>query len=100
MAVRKIELMRELFGKGPDTSCKWCSNLLRIKYRDKSYRKCSVYGTTRSDATDWSVSYPACGMYGKEYAGVNAVRLVHPDKKEDLPIDGQMDMFGGNADET
>lgn len=100
MAVRKIKLMHELFGKGPDASCKGCSNILRIRWHDKSYRKCSVYGTTHSDATDWCVSYPACGMYCKEYTGANVVRLVHPDKKEDLPIDGQLTMFGWSINET
>jgi len=40
-------------------------------------------------------------MFCKEYSGRNIVRLVHPDKKEpEPPLDGQIDMFGDNADET
>ena len=101
MEVRKIELMHKLFGEKSDAKCKECSNLLRFWYRTKSYRKCAVYGATHSDATDWCISYPACGMFCKEYSGRNIVRLVHPDKKEpEPPLDGQIDMFGGNADET
>ena len=100
MSVRKIELMHEVFGMTTDAKCKECSNLLRLKWRDKSYRKCAVYGATHSDATDWCVSYTACGMFCKEYNGKNVVNLVHPDKKEELPLDGQMDMFGGDAYET
>ena len=75
MTIRKIDLMHRQFGKCDGHTCKECSNLVWHHY-DKKYYKCSVYGESYSEATDWRVSYPACGMFNKEWNGGRIVELV------------------------
>lgn len=32
-------------------------------------RKCTVYGATHSEASDWRKKYEACGLYNKPWSG-------------------------------
>ena len=96
MAVRKIDLMHQQFGRCEAHICGQCDNLISERYHDRTYRKCKVYGLTNSEASDWVKKWTACGMFNKEYTGSPIIRLVRPDKKTDEaecePIEGQMEM--------
>ena len=98
MAIRKIDLMHRQFGRRDDASCGDCKNLVTFVSSGKKYRKCTVYGETSSEASDWAKYYPACGMYNTEYHGRPVIELVkrrRPETKpEDRPIEGQIGMEG------
>ena len=97
MAVRKIDLMHRLFGKTDGKICKDCFNLYKRVW-DKTYYKCTVYGDSASEATDWRLKYPACGLFNKDWrCGGEIVRLVKPERaveSEEKPLDGQIEMWG------
>ena len=99
MSKRKIELMHEMFGKNEKYCCAECDHFRKINYHDKTYRKCEVYGLTRSEATDWKASNVACGLApDKTYMGRNVVEMVTPHKDSDEHINGQIsiaDYLGG-----
>jgi len=94
--VRKIELMHQIFGEYGSHLCGECNNLIEGKYRDRTLRKCQIYGLTHSEATDWAKRWPACGMFNKEYAGTPVVRLVRRGKTAvvaaEFPLEGQVVM--------
>ena len=93
MAIRKIDLMHDLFGFA-DGTCGECSNLVCC-IRDNRCYKCKVYGISSSEATDWALRWQACGLKNKP---VNkdrrdVVKLVCPvRKKPETPIDRQIGM--------
>jgi hypothetical protein len=92
---RKIEAMHQLFGryKGQEAKqCSQCSNFHRYRYQGVNYKKCEAYGETHSEATDWNVSYEACGLFNQGYQGTPVIDLLkHSSRpKEDTPIDGQI----------
>ena len=95
-ALRKIDLMHQLFGKKTMYKCKECNNLCSFRYRTKSLRKCKVYGITSSEASDWAYKYEACGMFNKEWNGNPIINLVKHSsknkKEEEPPIDGQISL--------
>lgn len=96
MAKRKIDLMHQMFGK-TEQLCKDCDHFLRERYRDKTYRKCEVYGVTSSEASDWNVSYQACGLFDKPYGGRNVIDFVTSEKKKEIdnePLEGQIYVIG------
>lgn len=93
MAIRKIDLMYRQFGKTEGKFCKDCFNLYKRVW-DKAYYKCSVYGDSASEATDWRLRYPACGMFNKDWHGNAIVRMVRPSAGEEKPLDGQIEMWG------
>lgn len=64
MNERKIDAMHKLFGEGP-ALCKDCDHFISGTYHDKRLHKCALYGITHSDATDWRLSYKACGMFNR-----------------------------------
>lgn len=102
MATRKIDIMHQMFGES-ERLCKDCGHFLRMRYRDKLYRKCEVYGVTNSEASDWKASYQACGLFNKPYpyAGYKVIRYVTPDRKTEVdnePLEGQLDLLGGDAE--
>ena len=65
MTARKIEAMHLLYGTGEGV-CDDCPFFYEVWYRDRHYFKCSVYGMTHSEATDWRRKYAACGLKHKE----------------------------------
>ena len=86
--------MHEIFGryKGAEPRvCKECSNFARQRY-DKVYRKCTAYGNTCCEATDWNASYEACGLFNQTYSGTPVIDLLKhsPRPKEDIAIKGQI----------
>lgn len=102
MAVRKIDLMHKMFGVS-DHLCRECEHYSRYRYRDKPYRKCKVYGVTASEASDWKASYQSCGLFNTPYPYKDnqIIRYVTPERKREIeaePLDGQIDLFGGDAE--
>ena len=63
MKERKIQAMHKRFGTCGVLQCRDCCHLISGKYHDKRYHKCELYGMSHSEATDWRLSYQACGMY-------------------------------------
>lgn len=96
---RKIEEMHYRFGKEPGKMCEDCSHLIKGRYHDMLLRKCTVYGATHSEASDWRKHYEACGLYNQEWHGTEIIRtLKHsgmPKPPED-PIEGQLQIEGGD----
>ena len=63
--IRKIEAMHRIYGTGCG-KCKDCPHIVR-KVLDRTYYKCLVYGDSNSEATDWRLKYPACGLIDKPF---------------------------------
>jgi hypothetical protein len=87
-----------MFGKETSKGqhiCGECSNFKRYRYHSKLYRKCTVYGVTNSEASDWAKKYEACGMFNQEYTGRPIIELVkHNSNSEPEPLlDGQIIFF-------
>lgn len=98
MAVRKIELMHRMFGKDEAHKCGECNNLCTFRYRDKTYRKCEIYGVTHSQASDWAKRWTACGLFNGHYHGDRVINYVRPDRpsppiESDPPLENQISLF-------
>lgn len=92
----KIELMHELFGKGYDgDTCKTCWHLKHRYTHNKSYYKCQCYGETASEASDWRLKYPSCGLYNKPYIGRTVMEFKKHEghKREEVQVKGQMSLW-------
>ena len=97
MALRKIEIMYQLFGKTEGHCCRECSNLEKVRANDRPLSKCKVYGCTNSEASDWTQRYQACGMFNKPWNKEPIIRQGRQKKtgrEEDPiePIEGQITM--------
>lgn len=94
--IRKIDEMHRRFGELPGKRCEDCSNLIKGRYHDVYLRKCTVYGATHSEASDWRKKYVACGMFNKEWKGAMIIRTLKHSrmpKSVEQPIDGQLDLL-------
>ena len=87
---RKIDAMYHYYGKAGSGICANCSHFIS-KFWDRQYYKCSVYGDSNSDATDWKKSYQACELIDKPFPenDIRIVELVVGDHN-DGPIEGQV----------
>lgn len=94
MTIRKIDLMHREFGFSTGHKCQYCDNLI-VQQANRRYYKCEVYGITDSEASDWRLSYDACGMYNKVYNGNPIIRLVRGYPTPPEEIDGQKTLFEG-----
>ena len=92
MTIRKIDLMHREFGVCPGKKCQYCDNLI-VQQANRRYYKCEVYGITDSEASDWRLSYDACGMYNKVYNGNPVIRMVRGYPAPPEPLDGQESLF-------
>ena len=66
---------------------------------NKVYRKCTVYGVSSSEATDWAKRWTACGMFNQNYDGGDVKCLVRrrsADKESEEPMDGQYLFYDKN----
>ena len=93
---RKIFAMHKRFGTCGAFRCKDCDHLIGGKYHDRQLYKCELYGLTHSEATDWRLSYQACGMYNMEVDERTFVpvfqQVLHERRpKIQEPLAGQMD---------
>ena len=94
MALRKLDLMHKMFGKS-EGLCKDCKYFKSYKYHDYRYRKCTIYGCTASEASDWAGKWQACGLFpDKPTEHEDIIKLVHGGKeKQNIQIEGQIDLF-------
>lgn len=97
MVLRKIDAMHKLFGTTPGKRCGDCPHLRTYQHGQRRWFKCVVYGTSASIATDWVKKWEACGLFDKPvpkgYRQI--IRTLTNDPKKILPVEGQIDMFGG-----
>lgn len=96
MNERKIFAMHKRFGTCGAFRCKDCSHFVGGKYHDRQLYKCELYGMTHSEATDWRLSYQACGMFGVEQDMDRWVpvleQIKHESKGPEPQLPGQMDI--------
>ena len=94
MNERKIHAMHKRFGTCGVFRSKDCEHLIGGKYHNRQLYKCELYGLTHSEATDWRLSYQACGMYNMPQDMDGWVPLLeqikHSPKGVKPPIEGQM----------
>ena len=101
MADRKITAMHKEYGKAHGYKCEGCQQLVCREGHTRRYYKCTAYGDSMSEATDWARSWPACGLYGQPVdKGRTPLleRLKHAKRPDNKPVEGQISMFGGNED--
>ena len=92
-SIEKITFMHRLFGTS-DGRCKECTNFRRWRVGNKVVRKCRLYGTSHSEATDWNASFQACGMLNCPPDGVGNLYLKNRrgTQAENRLLPGQMEM--------
>lgn len=100
--LRKIDAMHHYYGIASGR-CENCPHFVR-KIWNRTYHKCSVYGDSNSEATDWRCGYQACGLIDKPFPEGDAriVKLLSRDRDEE-PLPGQIsmdDILGGDEHET
>lgn len=93
MKARKIDAMHRRFGPHVGKQCRDCIHLIGGEYHNRRYYKCKVYGISRSEATDWRLSYPACGAYNVPENELDAfspylMQLVR-ERNAEPPLEGQ-----------
>lgn len=93
MALRKLALMHQKFGRCESHICGECSNLISGRYRGRILRKCRVYGLTHSEASDWAKRWTACGIFNGVWAGRPIIELVKAGKSEEEPLEDQISML-------
>lgn len=95
--MKKIDLMYATFGVDPQCRrCKDCPCLVRVTPTSRAHYKCTVYGKSASEATDWAGKWMACGRFGKplepgEYSVLNTVK-GNGRKPVEEPLPGQIKM--------
>lgn len=78
------------FGTTEDQRCKGCRHLICYDY-NRRYYKCELYGISHSEATDWRLSYQACGMYNMHVKRSEWVSVKDRQRIGIVaPIDGQI----------
>ena len=103
--LRKVEAMYFLFGREGEKKCISCPHLLRHRWNDRTYFKCEMYGDSNSEATDWALSWTACGLINGDHwrmyqikardgCVVNMLKHEPKWKKEQGEIEGQIRMEG------
>lgn len=93
MVDNKIFAMHRRFGTCGVLRCEGCNHLITDNSHKRRFRKCELYGNTFSSATDWKVSYQACGMYNVKQDMNEWVPVIKRiGKSYELPIDGQIRM--------
>lgn len=95
--LRKIEMMHKLFGVNKKNLCKDCEHLIQVTKCSKRLYKCTIYGNTDSEASDWKIHNIACGLApNNQYNGRNVIELVKRQSKPKRPLEpipGQMKLF-------
>ena len=95
--MKKIDLMHATYGvdiKG--RRCRDCHNLVRVTPTGRSYYKCTVYGESKAESSDWAAKWTACGRFDKPLEP-GEYTLLHQLKREPRPkavevVPGQMEM--------
>ena len=99
----KIQLMYEEYGRMAGCRCRSCDHLIAHVNGDctKVWYKCTMFGDSGGEATDWRCSNEACGairiepsearkrkLYGEVYRRCKGIRKKKPEQQ----IRGQMAM--------
>jgi len=85
--------MHKEYGVVYGKKCKDCCNLTVKSYANK-YFKCTAYGISDWQNTDWRKKYDACGLYNKDFSTLGLHPLVRSrEPKEDFVPDGQIKLF-------
>ena len=95
MVDRKINAMHKQFGLCWGKYCRECDHFISGEWRGKQYHKCKLYGMSHSEATDWRLSWMACGMFNVpvDIDRINPVYKTLSNKREPEPqLEGQMDI--------
>ena len=101
MCLRKQQLMYALFGKEDGHKCRECKHLDAVP---GYYKKCRLYGNSASEATDWALSWDACGMLNKDVPESflpvkdRKKRRFYDAPKPETQCQGQMSLFGEEAE--
>ena len=94
MIERKIAAMHKRFGMCGALQCRGCCHLISGEWHDRRYHKCEIYGLSHSEATDWRLSWRACGMYNVPQDMDRWVPLIKQlswqAKPVEPPLEGQM----------
>ena len=94
---RKIDAMHTLYGTRPGRKCGDCDYLCSY-LANRRYYKCRLYGVSSSEATDWRLSYEACGQIDRPGQVINPrYTVLERIKRERLNgcavvLDGQIAM--------
>lgn len=90
--MKKIDAMHHYYGYGLGV-CGNCPHFFRKTY-DRTYLKCSVYGNSNSEATDWKAGYSACGLIDKPFPAdeTRIITRVAREKKDLGQLPGQLMM--------
>lgn len=100
MPDRKIAAMYREYGRGWGYKCGDCPWLYKTLAGKKVLYKCAAYGESRSEATDWVKKWEACGLVSGSLPDITTVRrLKNAAEPTDEPVEGQINMFGGESDE-
>lgn len=92
--MRKIDAMHHYYGCGEGV-CGDCPHFVIREWGAKRFFKCSVYGCSRSMATDWGKKYPSCGLKDKPFpAGETRIvnRIAHTKEIREEQLPGQLAM--------
>lgn len=103
MVDRKINAMHKRFGVCWGKTCKECDHFISGEWHDKHYHKCELYGMSHSEATDWRLSWMACGMFNVavETDRMNPVYKTLSNNREPEPqCEGQMDFSSFLSEST
>lgn len=96
MVDRKIHAMHKRYGIDWENTCKGCCHLISGEWHDKRYHKCELYGMSHSEATDWRLSWMACGMFNVQM-DTDRTRPVYKTlsrkREPELPLEGQTDFM-------
>jgi len=92
---RKIFAMHKRFGTCGAFRCKDCDHLIGGKYHDRQLYKCELYGLSHSEATDWRLSWIACGRFNEQvntdlYTPI--IKTLSHRREPEPPLEGQMDI--------
>ena len=94
--IKKIDAMHYYYGVDPQyRQCHQCEHLLSGVYHNRRYYKCTVYGCSHSEATDWRRSYTACGLIGEKFPkGDRRIKdRLNYCQNDNKPIEGQISIF-------
>lgn len=93
MTKRKIDAMRKVYGYGNDI-CGNCVHFQRRRPTDRVYFKCTAYGESASESTDWRAKWIGCGLHNKTlpegYRPLIKMLKHESRKQQEEPINGQM----------